>query len=239
MKLSSKTDSLDHSFELLNNYKYPSSFSGILTRQGNFIVINILGVKIWMRNGPTIVLFTITTGIAITSWIMNSQFMGPKWKITHLLFAVVYYFLIYKAIFSDPGVIPARQIPNFQHKFSKIVLDESSDDENLETEDEKLTLNRIGKDLDSELDPIACTICNLPESAKGTHCDICKFCVKDLDHHCSVLKICIAKNNKNYIYAFLIWFHMCFYALGYQYYDLYFSGTITDFIKFMIRFVKV
>lgn len=194
---------------------------------GNFRVYKFGCFELWHRTMSPTITCGIFASICIASWILNYPFMSYNWKQVHFYFAFIFFFLYYRACFTNPGVIP----PVPKKEADNLVTIDLYDNED-EEEDEEDRADKIRISLGEE-DPIICQSCNLRKSAGGTHCNVCGFCVKGFDHHCSVLQICVARRNFIFFWIWLSWFYICFLALGYLFYDLYFRELFEPYTKFI------
>ncbi|KAJ1325480.1 palmitoyltransferase ZDHHC4 [Microdochium nivale] len=91
---------------------------------------------------------------------------------------VLPYWFLYKAAFSDPGVVSAH---NHARHMSHYPYD--------------FTLFHPGQ---------VCKTCLLLKPARSKHCSVCKRCVGRMDHHCVFINNCVGYGNQHYFLLLLL-----------------------------------
>jgi hypothetical protein len=102
----------------------------------------------------------------------------PFHKITGAIAIVLPYAFLYRAAFTDPGIItPSTHV----HAMAQYPYD--------------FTLFHPG---------IYCETCRLLKPARSKHCSVCKRCVSKMDHHCIFINNCVGAQNQHYFILLLL-----------------------------------
>lgn len=118
----------------------------------------------------------------VSRWIIMQTMHDSLWGAANALFFNTILLLLmmahFKAVWSDPGVVP---LPQMRIDFSDI--------------------DSIDKDCDWTI----CTRCETYRPPRAHHCRICQRCVKRMDHHCPWINNCVGERNQKYFIQFLFY----------------------------------
>ena len=108
---------------------------------------------------------------------------------------------LFKAIYSDPGVVPAEFHEVIKFK-SEMILHQNTNESFVENPVPEQQPNYP-----------SCRKCNKPKPPRAHHCRHCKKCIRKMDHHCPVINNCVGWGNYKYFVLLLTWAAiMCLYG---------------------------
>lgn len=135
---------------------------------------------------PTVFGSTSYVGCIWLSCVVNEPWMF-RWLKVELVPLILFYFLMYRLVYSDPGYVRPAYI-----------------DEETGRLPDDLTLKDIEANQRDSLWEMVdgvpmerkwCSTCNMHRPARAAHCYLCGLCVYDHDHHCTVIGACVGRRH--------------------------------------------
>ena len=119
-----------------------------------------------------------------------ADYGDPALLIVGLLLWIVVDWFLYKAAFSDPGLIPRQ-----------------ATDDHIEIHKQRLSSHLMYSGLCGQKNLLTklkfCYTCLIYRPKRAVHCSSCDVCVEQMDHHCPFISNCVGHRNYPFFFGFI------------------------------------